>query len=490
MANLVSSTDSIPSLTSADPIYPTNPISTPVESDKDLLHFTPLSAHIMRGLQLAHVHLTKMAPGEGWQGRTVKIFAKSLVVAGYIVNLPIALIEFLALGVLGVFGGIIHSLSGKSFNFLERFSIKCMSYCFHSFAVFVIECIAFSKIGTKHPFFPKTFTQAAIVKQFSYVGTAALANNLMFQWFRGIGSPAANERMLQTLREGAPTAIVDIVQAFINDYAPVQLNYVDLQQFFDDLPVEQQELLRNFDVTRIREENYLQQYFPIIINFCMQANIIPTGEFEGADGAIVNNELALNIYSEEEKNYQTHLKDCVKAAYKEMTESKLCKFLSKKEDFNEGLEMLEMYDPTATIPLAHLAQVHELDNSALPCPLKFKHKDLEHYNNPSRRERVLKTKEQWLKTAIADQVLMVERLIKGADFKMGDRSVQNQESWDNLYKEIASLASDIHQGKLMSVLTINLTDQNFSSINYFGKAWQEAAAAAEKDKENEGKQAT
>lgn len=111
------------------------------------------------------------------------------------------------------------------------------------------------------------------------------------------------------------------------------------------------------------------------------------------------------------------------------------------------------------------------------CPLEFKHKDLKQYNKSSdkasRHASIEKTKQAWKKLSGNDKNLMVERLIKASDFKMGEDSVKDLKAWNDLYKDIAELASDIHQGKLMSVLTFNINDQDFSSINFFGKAWQE-----------------
>lgn len=438
------------------------------------LHLMPLSSRLMNAVQNGHAYLQKSAPKEGWQGHFVRHFAKGFAFCGYLLNFPIALTEFVALGIIGFVGGMI-ATTGVESAALEKFSIKCLSYSLHSFVVFSIQCIALSKLTQDSIFMPKTFTQAAILSEGAYLGSCAFANYVGALWFKGTKDPSLKTWPLNALREGAPQAIVEVLGAFLRDHAHLSLQMIDLNEFYNQLPENQQTLLRNFNILRITEPGYMQQYYPIIILFLIQANILAGGDGVEAIEIEGTNEIQLNIYSDLEKSYQAYLKDCIKAAYKKMVDKDLVKFLDKDNDSHQALEMLASFDPSAAIPLAHMAELIEISKGDEPfCPEEFKHESLCAYNNPSRRERIMEAYADWFVMDPSDKELLVERLIKGSDFQLDGREVKDQKSFDHLYKEIASLAADLHQGKLMSVLTFDVASQDFSSVNFFGKAWQEA----------------
>jgi hypothetical protein len=442
-------------------------------AEKDSLHFRPLSAHFMNSLQKTHAFLYRSAPKVGWQGHVVKFLAKALLVGGYIANIPITLIEMIAFGVLGIVGSIIHSFSGMKGGFFEKFCIKTFASCIQSLVVFSIQCISFTHLVSKKSIFlPRSFTQASLINQISYLGAAAFTNFLLAKAFNGNQHPSVKDWPMQVLKEGVPNAIVEILDAFILDYTPVVINQIDLHEFFNTLPESQQTLLINFDVLRINQTNYLQQFYPIVILFLMQTNIIPNGNNYTLNP--LQTEITLNIYSDAEKNYQNHLKDCVKEAIKSMIQDKSVRYLNKNNDFKTGKEMLEMFDSNAAIPLAHLTQIMEIESKEIICPITFNNKELTMYNEPSRYKNLCSARAEWRKMNENDKKLMIEKLLKGGDFEMEDGTVNNLTGWNLLYKKISTLASNIHQGKLMSVLTFSIEDQNFSSINFFGKAWQEA----------------
>ncbi len=454
-------------------------ISAAPESDgaerESYLHIMPLSSRLMNAVQNTHAFLQKSAPKEGWQGHFVRHFAKGIAFCGYLLNFPVALIEFVALGIIGLAGGIV-ATTGFENPALEKFSIKCLSYSLHSFVVFSIQCIALSKLTNDSIFMPKTFTQAAILSEGAYLGSCAFANYVGALWFKGTKDPSLKTWPLNALREGAPQAIVEVLGAFLRDHSHLSLHMIDLNGFYNQLPEAQQTLLRNFNILRITEPGYMQQYYPIIIHFLIQANILAGGEGAQAIEIEGTNEIELNIYTDLEKSYQAFLKDCIKEAYEKMIEEDFVKFLDKDNHSGQAHEMLATFDPSATIPLAHMAELIEISKGDEPfCPEEFKHESLSSYNNPSRRERIMEAYADWFVMDPSDKELLIERLIKGSDFELQGRVVKNQSGFDHLYKETASLAADIHQGKLMSVLTFDVATQDFSSVNYFGKAWQEAA---------------
>src|SRR5690606_26275968 len=103
----------------------------------------------------------------------------------------------------------------------------------------------------------------------------------------------------------------------------------------------------------------------------------------------------------------------------EMIAKGWAKHLNTKGSFEEGKEALECFDPSAAQPLAHIAQVKELEN-ALHCPEQFKHRDLKKYNKPSRHEALAATTAAWKALPPPDRELLLERLIKTSAFDLGE----------------------------------------------------------------------
>ena len=99
------------------------------------------------------------------------------------------------------------------------------------------------------------------------------------------------------------------------------------------------------------------------------------------------------------------------------------------------------------------------------------------YND--RHESLEKAKVLWNRLEAADEALMIERCISLGSFDMKERKVKNYKEWDSLYKEITALASQLHQGKLLTVLTYNAEDKEFSSVSFFGEMWKRGIESLE-----------
>lgn len=502
------------------------------------LHFAPISARVFSGVRFVATAIHQCGSTTSWHGHIFRGLSKGIVVLGFTINTPIALVEVIATLSIGLLASIVHVLTKARYPMLQKYTIKCLAYCINSAAV------GFAQIyGVITLRFPTSHTWNAIGTHLIYLGSAAFIHLLFGSCFDHIAGrnpedrnaqvPAIDRILTFSWEHAQESVLHDVMSGMERDFGVSQVlrnfaNIPSLQRFYQAYP-QHQSLLREFQVSRLTDENYRENLLAALIDIGMHYHLL-----ERTPGNQL--EVIVNVHDERIKNYQKHMQECIKRAYKDIHSNvEFCHFLGddppeigKKallpsEKVAQGRERLGYCDHSAVLPLVYLAQLNELGGDDV-CPVRF--------TDPSRPNE---NHELRVYDSRADSITAARKLLKGfyttAGKKLLDPKVKEERarlkrilisklmygsSYDKeigkrietvrkdfglttdqdakikpLIKTVTELAGQLHQGKLMSQLTVNIRNGEFSGNNLFTKAVQEVYAeisaqeAAKKKQQNE-----
>ncbi|MGA8163641.1 MAG: hypothetical protein WB791_01285 [Waddliaceae bacterium] len=439
---------------------------------KNLLHFEPISARAFNAIRYSCAVLHRRGPKSGWEGKALRVLTVSASGIGCILTTLGGLGETAVSSSLFFLAIAFHQITQKKHVLAEKIIAKSLSYSINSGITVAIAIAALVSSSARPVLMPRYRIIATGISRFNYFMSA-----IMGQFFVGY---AYGDEDIGRVRcgiaswEAAPDALSRLRNSFVADLdiqtrnsfvadLDIQTRNFQLRQFYEGLPADIREFFLNFDFSRYRREeqyrNQLHNQLTLIAPQLMQA--------WGIEVIAEGNEFRLDTYGNEVKPYRDNLIEYVKMATRQMVEHKWAKYLSQEEDFEKGKELLESFDASATIPLAHIAQFIELQEEDSQCPNLFSHRDLQRYS--SRKGKIDEAKELLSGISEDEKNSLIRQLIKG---RVPHKGAQTQV--DKLYLKITELAGDLHQGKLMCLLTFNANSIEFSSEHLFGKAWRDA----------------
>jgi hypothetical protein len=439
------------------------------------IHFKPLSSHLLHFTQHLHATLYQLTPENQWIGRGVKILTTSLAVLGYAGSVPIALIESVVSVIFGISGTLYQTLIDRDSNRAQKYTLLFFSYALHSLVNSVLGTATVFNLYGKGTCYPKIHTSTAIIDRSTHIGTAATTHlfvGTFLNTLRGKENDLPSTNAYQIAIKATPDAFIHVAHSAQRDYTLLNEEPTNLREFIQNYietcPNEAQKLDESFCFSSFIRGQTLGLLVDGITHYLETHSAIENRSIYHHS----QNEITLNPYSLKEKRYQELLKTCVKNGVYQMMQMQWARFLSPNNDFNEGKELLESFYPGATIPLANIAQLIELRGRIL-CPSLFSHQDLKKYNNPS-RNKTLKSLASTLSLLTSrDFELLVEKLIKLSDFRLNGRQIQNSSRFNILYQQICTLAAELHQGKLLTLATIDTESLECGAENFFAKAWGE-----------------
>jgi len=407
------------------------------------LHLQPLGARLLNALQYGSAVCHRKGPKKGWPEKVLRVLTVSTSLAANTIIVPLTLIEFVASATLSLMGMLIHQVSDRKSALVERWTVKALSYSFNTIPVLVVAMASF--FLRLAPFtIPRYRLIATCTDQLSYLASMVAAQALFSSIFR------KPEFILNCL---APSLLIAVRQsiknfrnAFLADFDSQMLEEIESQAFFQNLEDEDQEFIRHFQISRLGEFQYRSRTLSIVAHYLNQSGL--SVHFE-------NEALPIDVHANELKQYRKRLYGWVKAAVNQI-KNEHAHYLT------DGKDALETFAAEATLPIAHVAQLLELQDDANDCPANFNHSDLFQYR--TRKAKIENAKDMFLSLTETQKKRLVKRLIRGQN---------SPDELSELYKKITELAADLHQGKLTSILTID-TAGRISSQNMFAKAWQEA----------------
>lgn len=449
---------------------------------KNISHLRPISSHVFSGVRFIGVAMTQAASTKRWHGRCVKFLAKCLVAIGYILNSLIGLVEAAVTIPIGLIATAIHLLTGAKNEFLQKYTAKCLSYGLNSLLT-VIQQVFFLYRRD----FPEYHTFTKLLSHGTYLASALFVQLTFGRVSDSIANrkhptcptmPLAAPRMVRLLMENGESALRDIVNAAARDFCFSTRSIPSIRDALERNP-QYRELFSNFSFRNIQDEQYRARFAAFFIDIMRQASLVRIAGVDADVGAPADNplEVILNNHRPEDVAYQNviagHVKDAVAQLY---GDEKLTAYLNVEGDVKAAKEALENFYAESCIPLAHLAQLGELE-SENACPEAFGNRELHIYN--FRHEKLETTRAKLKNLNPSDRELLIEHLIKGGSFNFNDRSSSKDSEIliQELFVAISELAGPLHQGKLMSQLTMNVGVLQASSNNLFIKAYKEAMDA-------------
>lgn len=422
--------------------------------NKNLMHFQPISARILNAIQYTSAFVYQRGPREGMGAEILRFLTVCSSRMGYILTIPVALTEAIASFAFFTLGLTFHAATGKAYAPIENFTAKLLAYSMNSTLAFAAMIATFVLPRINAVLIPRYRTVATGISLGSYLSSAMLAQYIVGKIFQGNDVGCA--RIVIAGAEGVSSALRGMFDSFVADFNPEFVHYIESTAFYETLNQEDQQFIQSFDIRNLIQEPYRQNIVRIAAQYL---NGIGVQTVSGS-----NNELLINVYADADKTYQEALANFVKTATVKMIENDWVKYLSDDENIEEGKDLLESFDYASTIPLAHIAQLMELEVE-IACPERFNHRDLAGYSD--RKAKIEKAKQLLLQISSDEKMLLIKRLVKGGD--PFESKILNE-----LYLQTAELAGALHQGKLMSVTTFNAETGDFSSDNLFGRAWSDA----------------
>lgn len=444
-------------------------------------HFRPISAHFSNGIRYAATSLNQAASPVLWHGHLLRGISKGIVITGYILNSLIAAIETVAALAIAIVGTLLNVACRGQIKFIEKYTIKSFAYALNSGMVLgaQIYCLAKKK-------FPNSHTVNALLNQGMYLSSAIVCNLVFGGVFdyvarrnhNGEPIPYPLLRALWVLREGATGALRNIMNGLGRDFGNHQQLREVSQEFLQTFPHADQHYntLRQLSFDRLNDPIYRNQLRNLVQDFLVHSRIGVRPE--GQVNVVEPNVVILNAVQEQDSQYQTDLQACIKNTFKKIYNTdELARCFAEEqgkaeeekekaeEEIKEGREALLGFYSHIYVPIAHLAQLTELEAPEIVCPEAFGNLELHQYND--RRGKLEAARKKLNELKGNEKTLLVQKLLKGS-------SVQAAGAVQELYLDITGLAGSLHQGKLMSQMTLDLQNFNSASNNLFQKAVQDA----------------
>lgn len=461
-------------------LIPDDPLNT------DVLHVKPISHQICRGITYLGTTLQQSANPNHPHGQIRIGFAKGIVATGYVLNTIIALVESIAALTFAALALSLHAATKGRSTLIQKITLKMCAYYINTLLIATtqIVCLKKGKFSRHH-----TLNAAA---NHAIHATAALAAQFVGFYFdeRTGRNPVNDDRIppaiiraLRVIIEIAPTAFFDISTGAARDFA-VHIrnnkNNPSFQVFLRNNPNYEQTLNR-FNFTRLLNDQYRAELFQLLGDYLVEIGIL-------------NNQVSLRVNqinafavsnNDNDRNYQNSLKDLIKKSCLELHDNpKLARMLSKEKEeaaaIEDGRDQLTSFLPAPILPLAHYAQLKELQ-SAVACPAAFAAKDLQSFNN--RHQLIKNARDRLSQLTVDENQILIEMLLKTGSFEIKDQKLTaNRIAFiQSLFNDIGTLAGPLHQGLLLSQKYVNTSfmaqgniNEAFGSNKLFNSAWQEA----------------
>lgn len=431
------------------------------------LHLKPICAWTGRAVAWASTTWQKNASETEWHGHLVRFLSKATLIAGSILSIPIALIEA-AVGF--AFGGIALAFNKAAYadrsEFLQKHSLKFLSYAVHSLALSVTYLV----LAIKNPILLH-YTANAVIDHAIHIGSAGFIQctvGASIDKSAERSPQLAITRTLNLLSDSHPNLLNDIGTQIERDFDINIRRRIEqvpsLEEYLNRHP-DQRRIIENFNIhLLLNNQNYRQQ-------------VVLFGRQYLEESGIIGNQpdqfnplrFELNRNTGEESAYQEHLARLLKNSFLQIYRTpELYHCLDK--DGTEGNDLLEMMDASTYVPLTTFTQYQEL-LQPLICPRQFSG-NLVRYNQ--RRNDLTAAREQILALNEVQRGELVQKILRGADVA-ANGAVQAA------YLSIHQLAPALYKGPLMTKTAINLQaveggGEMMDVRNLFQKACQDAIA--------------
>ncbi len=446
---------------------------------QDNLHFKPVSAYLLRGLLWVNVTLEKDNLDHTWQGKAICILSKTVFLGGAVVGIPLAIIEEVASGVIGLLGASLnYGLAEDGSLCLQKYSVKLLSYSIHSTLIlisFIVLGIAHlnlftveAHIGQEHYEIPipwKHYTPLAVGDHLLHLGSAATAQ-LVFGSVLDIAAGREFDgihRVINLFRDGHPYMLNDVLEQIQTDF---DLNILErMRAFSGELHTQfRNRLGEEFNFWELlSNEEYRERVLVEIQEVLHQAGVIEQLR-EGQDLF----RFELNHFSVEEKAYQEHLQGLVKETLNTVCrDSQLYGLLDRNG--TSGRDLILMCDADTYLPIATYTQYLEVSQE-LVCPQEFG-PDLARY-----RERYVQLQAAQRVVSglsVSEKTELVKKIFRGGDHDA-------QANVQACYLAISQLAVALHDGEspLMTKRAIDLRGGDgdlIATTSLFQEAYRQAA---------------
>ena len=460
---------------------PVNAPPPPVEENylnTNNLHFKPICARLERGVLWASATLQQNASTTHWHGHVVRFLSKATLGIGSLAVIPIALIEAGGTVVLVAIGLTFNALiyDDRS-EFLQKHSLKALSYSLNSAAVLVASIVLCVTTPTSQYHFPH-----ALIDHILHIGSA-----LFIQGFarpildrRAERDPSlAGNLALNLLADSYPDSALDLLNQLQRDFGIPMRNQageiITIQEFLNDPRTgfqnslnnpEDQAFVANFDLHLLEEPEYAIQTIVIVRRFLEAQGLVLAAE--NPDNPFL---FELNQHQPEETAYQDRLSNLLRDSFLEIHRTpELVRCLNTTDRFGEtttGQDLLEAMDASIFTRLTAFTQLKELEHPIL-CPAVFTG-NLTDYN---RRRADLLAAQRGFNTLTREQKAQLIQKILGAATDPARGAVHD------MFLEINRLAAPLNQGPLMTKTALDLGNIRGGNIidarNLFQAACQEA----------------
>ncbi|MBS0655494.1 MAG: hypothetical protein JSR46_06950 [Verrucomicrobia bacterium] len=429
---------------------------------QDVAHIEPLSSRIFTGVSYAGTAISRSASETAWHGRVGRVFADVLAGSGYLLNYFVATAEAVGALASGLLLNVLHIATACRFECLQKHTVKAAGYCLNALGILATQ-IAFVCSGI---FNPGNYTVPCAVRHVLHLLTAVVSQFALGGLFMAISGEGKGEyiplRALRVLIENGQEAISSIVSALQSDFG---IPFSDLftqalasgqviQQFLQRYPGHQ-------SVMQDASWDNLQNAFTDFV------------AFSGLNGEA--GEFVLQTYNPQEKAYQQQLKQYVKTAFSTINgDETLASYLSESGSAEEGREALTGFYAEMYCPVAHYAELLELEAAQITCLEQFANHKLQE-SHASRYANIAAARELLAALPAEEKPLLIKKLLQVGSFTFPDSVSEEAEGRiTTLFHKIGALAAGLYQGKLMTEEVINIRSMEVSARNLFQQACQEA----------------
>ncbi len=357
-------------------------------------------------------------------------FTIAVMGTGYTLGTLFAISEAVSLLALGLIVNLTHHATGEHFSALNDMSLRVYSMSLESLAIGILQVTLLLKqaFSEYHSF---NLLTVHAVHHISYP---------LLSIFGKIETDYFISSAKDFIENGS---LLEVLQSLRADFRPnvsaeefrAKLNERSLQTFFILYPEYNSTFQKDF--FSILDQEYRENYRKCVSRF-IDYLFEPLPDFPDTE-----------INSGYDKEYQNILCRHIKKAFKDIYESDtLVAYIEGGKDAFDG------FYGSIFLPLARYATLLELEANEMHCPST----DLmiERYTLlESCRNRIKRIKN------VQDREALIKCLLTG-------------ESQDELVRDIAILAGELHQGKLLTRVTYNIFTRTRSDTKLFDKACQEA----------------
>lgn len=446
------------------------------------LHYHPLSSQIFTGMHTVHIDLCRETAPSAWHGHTIRFFLHTALMAGYAVNTVLAFSEGFLFTAFGLVASIPHlALKSRSAT-LQKYTICSFGHGLNAFAIGWLQITTLAYYINKQNFV-QYHSIVTIVNEMTYMLSACISEQLFGALFNARAARAGiirnedvGERGGRVLLGALPHSLMRLLSSFILDFGffVQRIRIGSFSQFFDAFP-QHRDLVTNFSFQQIRDPVIRPRLIQALRDFSNHLGFT----LPAAQGAANPLEVRLNNNGVNDIAYQNQLKVIIKESFIEIYKSDqypayLNQKTNKVEAVQDGKSDMDCFSANIYQPIAHYAQLKEIEKTDIQCPEAFTNRELHQYN--ARRQKLLKL-QQDLRTITADEKnVLIEKLMRMSSFNLSEKitAPDSQAKVQTLFVGISELAGPLHQGKLMSELVLNFDNLAATGRNLFQGACQDA----------------